>query len=109
MASTLQQIASIITSGIFTIDSAYGTAGIPYPDLNNATPSETGELPFDKEIARTKALVIAACGQLIASLQAPAQTLAQSAASVHRTSSLSKYYGPPDNFLVCSFQFSWRY
>ena len=82
MASTLQQLASIITSGISAIDSVYSAAGTPYPDLNDPTPSKTKDVSFDEDLARTKALVIAACGQLIASLQAPAQTIIQSAASV---------------------------
>lgn len=86
MASALQQLAGIITSGISTIESVYSAAGIPYPDLNNATPSTQEDIPFNEDLAQTKAFVIAACGQLIASLQAPAQTLIQSAASVRALS-----------------------
>ena len=86
MTSTLQQLAGIIASGISTIDSAYSAGGVPYPDLNNATLSNPEDISFNEDLARAKALVIAACGQLIASLQAPAQTLLQSAASVGASS-----------------------
>ena len=88
-SSTLQQLAGIIASGISTIDSAYSAAGLPYPDLHDADPAllTTKDIPFYEDLARAKSLVISACGQLIASLQAPSQTLIQSATSV-RTFSL---------------------
>ena len=86
MTSTLQQLAGIIASGISTIDSTYRAGGVPFPDLNNATLSKPEDIPFDEDLVRAKALVIAACGQLVASLQAPAHTLLQSAASVGTSS-----------------------
>jgi hypothetical protein len=94
MASTLQQLANIITSGISNIDPVYvyDVRGIPYPDLHNGTASETEDIPYNEDIARTKSLVIAACGHLIASLQAPAQTLTQSAASVSAPSRIAKIF-----------------
>jgi hypothetical protein len=68
MSSPLSALGVLITSGIESIESAYAKNGDSFPSLDE--PSEQPQRT-DAQVEETAAIVIAAAGQIIASLRSP--------------------------------------
>lgn len=77
--SSLSALSALISSGIASIESTYAKNGAEPPSLEEPF---RGPGPLDLEVAQSAAVVIAAAGQLIATLRLPPLTLLDAAAGV---------------------------
>ncbi|KAI0063931.1 S-adenosyl-L-methionine-dependent methyltransferase [Artomyces pyxidatus] len=84
--SPLAALASIITSGVHTLESAYSEHGVPFPSLDE--PYSAGPLDNDAAVTATTHLIIAAAHQLIATIRTPIATIHDYAPSMYMSSSL---------------------
>lgn len=77
LPSSLRLLADIISDAVDKIDASFNQANLEYPDLNApfnpASPSEGASVAPD--VIQAAMLVVAACGQLSATVKIPALTL----------------------------------
>jgi hypothetical protein len=77
--SSLSALSALISSGVASIESTYAKNGATPPSLDDPF---TGATPSDMEVVKSAAVVIAAAGQLIATLRLPPNTLIDGVAGV---------------------------
>ena len=86
--SKLRALAKIINDQVDAIESHLATQGLVYPDLDK--PMDAGPPPVTEmallapEVIMPSMLVVAACGQLAASVKIPAMTMIESAHAVRQ-------------------------
>jgi hypothetical protein len=86
MSTQLSTLATIISSGVQTLESAYARDGQTFPSLDD--PFEPRSLDQDLALLETRRLIVAAAAQIIASVRMPAETILESTLGVCMTSTL---------------------
>jgi hypothetical protein len=77
--SSLSVLSALISSGVASIEAKYAENGAIFPSLDEPF---RGSSPLDLEVMESAAVVIAAAGQLIASLRLPPVTVIDAATGV---------------------------
>lgn len=77
--SSLSALSALISSGVASIEATYAKNGATFPSLEDPF---RGPEPLGLEIMESAALVIAAAGQLIATLRLPPLSVIDAAAGV---------------------------
>jgi hypothetical protein len=77
--SSLSTLSELISSGISSIEATYAKNGAKPPSLDEPF---RGPGPLDVEVIQSAAVVIAAAGQLIATLRLPPLTVLDACAGV---------------------------
>jgi hypothetical protein len=80
MASPLNALSNILSSGIATIESTYAEHGATFPNADE--PFKPGLLDHDRKLTETINHVIAAASQLIALIKPVQRTIVESSLSV---------------------------
>ncbi|KAG6843345.1 hypothetical protein H0H93_001316, partial [Arthromyces matolae] len=73
MSTPLSALAAIISNQVAALEAAYAEKSIPVPSLD--APFIPNPLDFDPSLAPTKAVIVAAAAQLLASVRSPIETL----------------------------------
>jgi hypothetical protein len=77
--SSLSALSALISSGVASIEATYAKNGATFPSLDEPF---KGPGPLDLEVMESAALIIAAAGQLIATLRLPPLSLIDVATGV---------------------------
>ncbi|KAG5645605.1 hypothetical protein DXG03_005743 [Asterophora parasitica] len=82
----LSALAAIISSNVKSLEAAYATHGADFPSLDD--PFRPTPLDFDPTLHQTKALIVAAAAQILASVRSPIETLQEYAPGMYWTATL---------------------
>jgi len=86
MTSPLTALASIISSGVQTLESAYAKDGLNFPSLDD--PFQPNHLTFDPALMDTTRLIVAAAAQIIATVRFPMETIQNDLMGMYTTALL---------------------
>ncbi|KAG6910307.1 hypothetical protein DXG01_011704 [Tephrocybe rancida] len=86
MASPLRALANLITTNVDALEAAYAEKGATFPSLDD--PFRPTPLDFDPTLGPTKALIIAAAAQILATVCSPIEMLQEYSPGMYWTATL---------------------
>lgn len=86
MTSPLSALANIISSNAQNLEAAYAKSGAEFPSLDD--PFRPTPLDFDPTLDQTKALIVAAAAQLLATVRSPIEMLQEYSPGMYWTATL---------------------
>ncbi|KAG6817821.1 hypothetical protein H0H87_003229 [Tephrocybe sp. NHM501043] len=86
MATPLSALANLITTNVAALEAAYAEKGATFPSLND--PFQPTPLDFDPTLGPTKALIVAAAAQILATVRSPVEMLQEYSPGMYFTTTL---------------------
>ncbi|KAF5387187.1 hypothetical protein D9615_001587 [Tricholomella constricta] len=86
MSTPLSALSNIISSHVQTLEAAYAKAGAEFPSLDD--PFHPTPLDFDPALHQTKALIVAAAAQILATVRSPIEMLQEYSPGMYWTATL---------------------